>query len=366
MRIAFVDVIGWDYDADTPYHSPLGGTQSAAVYLAAELALAGVEVAFVNDTRTPHMSRGVRFEGKDRITAQFLNGFDAIVVITGAIGLALRRNVGVTRPLILWTGHAHDQDAVQDLRNPDERGAWNTFAMVSDWQAAGFQSQFGIDPARTVVMRNAASPHFLDAAPEQPWFATGAPPVLVYTSTPFRGLDILLMAFPSIRERVPDARLRIFSSMAVYRICGEADRFGALYNLARALPGVSYEGSLAQRDLAKAMAGCAVLSYPCTFAETSCIAMMEGMASGAAIVTTSLGALPETTHGFGRLLSLEGDRIDFTMAFAGAVAESLLAARADPRAAAARRDQQLAFTREHYTWKTRAREWLDWLPRSVR
>jgi glycosyltransferase involved in cell wall biosynthesis len=366
MRIAFVDVIGWDYDADTPYRAPLGGTQSAAVYLAAELAQAGVDVAFVNDTKTPHVSRGVRFEGKDRITAQFLNGFDAVVVITGAIGLALRRNVGVTRPLILWTGHAHDQEAVQDLRNPEERGAWNAFAMLSDWHAAGFQSQLGIDPAKAVVMRYAVAPPFLEAALEEPWFATGAPPVLAYTSTPFRGLDILLMAFPSIRERVPDARLRVFSSMAVYGITGQADRFAALYNLARALPGVSYEGSLAQRDLAKAMAGCAMLSYPCTFAETSCIAMMEGMASGAAIVATSLGALPETTHGFGRLLSLEGDRIDFTLAFAGAVADSLLEARADPRAAAARRDEQLAFTREHYTWKARARQWLDWLHRNVR
>lgn len=366
MRIAFVDVIGWDYDADTPYRAPLGGTQSAAVYLAAELALAGVEVAFVNDTKSPHLSRGVRFEGKDCITAQFLNGFDAIVVITGAIGLALRRNVGVTRPLILWTGHAHDQAAVQDLRQPEEREAWNAFAMLSDWHAAGFQAQFGIDPAKTVVMRYAASPPFLDAAPGEPWFATGAPPVLAYTSTPFRGLDILLMAFPSIRERVPDARLHVFSSMAVYGISGPADRFAALYNLARALPGVTYEGSIAQRDLARAMAGCAMLAYPCTFPETSCIAMMEGMASGATIVTTSTGALPETTHGFGRLLALEGDRIEFATTFAGAVADSLLEARADPRAAAARREEQVAFTREHYTWRARARQWLDWLGRNVR
>jgi glycosyltransferase involved in cell wall biosynthesis len=88
---------------------------------------------------------------------------------------------------------------------------------------------------------------------------------------------------------------------------------------------------------------------------------MEAMASGAEIVTTRMGALPETAHGFGRLLSLEGDRIDFAAQFAAAVAESLAAMKADPAAARRRRDEQLAFARSEYTWQRRARQWLDWL-----
>jgi glycosyltransferase involved in cell wall biosynthesis len=360
VRIAFVDVIGWDYDADTPYERPIGGTQSAGAYLAAELAAAGHDVAFVNDTKTPHVSRGVRFEGRNRLAAQFLDAFDAVIVISGAVGLTLRK-LGVAARLILWTGHAHDEAAVQALKDPGERGSWSAFASVSDWQSREYQRHFGIPAARIAVMRNAASPAFIDAAPQAPWFESGEPPVLTYTSTPFRGLDVLLMAFPAIRERVPDARLRVFSSMAVYGMPPGADRFAALYSLCRALPGAQYEGSIAQRALAREMAGSAMLAYPCTFAETSCIAVMEAMASGAAIVTSQLGALAETTHGFARLLPLEGDRVDFTTAFAAAVADSLLESRRDPRAAAARRDEQLAFARSAYTWKTRGREWSEWL-----
>jgi glycosyltransferase involved in cell wall biosynthesis len=360
MRLAFLDVIGWEYDADTPYQRPMGGTQSAAVYLAAELAAAGHDVAFVNETRVPHASRGVRFEGRKRMTAQFLNGFDSVIVISGAVGLAFRK-LGIAAPLILWTGHAHDQAAVQALRDPAERESWSAFAMVSDWQAREFQREFGIPVAKTTVMRYAVSPAFLEAAPQPPWFTSDAPPVLTYTSTPFRGLDVLLMAFPAIRERVRDARLRVFSSMAVYQVPSSADRFEALYSLCRALPGAQYEGSVAQRDLAREVATSAMLAYPCTFAETSCIAVMEAMASGAAIVTSRLGALEETSHGFGRLLALEGDRIDFTTNFAAAVADSLLESRRDPRAAMMRRDEQLAFVRNRYTWKARSGEWIEWL-----
>ena len=38
MRIAFLDTNELDYTADTPYRQPLGGSQSAICYLAAELA----------------------------------------------------------------------------------------------------------------------------------------------------------------------------------------------------------------------------------------------------------------------------------------------------------------------------------------
>jgi glycosyltransferase involved in cell wall biosynthesis len=363
VKIAFVDVVGWDYDADTPYQRPLGGAQSAAVYLAAELAALGAEVVFANDTRAPHDSRGVRFVGRDHINAAFLNAFDAVVVISGAIGHTFRRKIGVTKPLVLWTGHAHDQPSVQNLKHPEEREAWTALAMVSEWQAREYQRHFGVAPAATVVMRNAVSPAFLDTQPATPWFASGAPPVLSYTSTPFRGLDVLLMAFPAIRERVADVQLRVFSSMAVYQMSGAADRFEVLYSLCRALPAARYEGSVPQRDLARETAGIAALAYPCTFAETSCIAVMEAMAQGAAIVTTDLGALAETTQGFATLLPLAGDRVDFAGNFAAAVSASLLAQRNDPQAAAARRDEQIRFARSRYTWTARAREWMDWFAR---
>lgn len=357
MKLVFVDVGHLDYDADTPFNAPLGGSQSAAVYLAAELATLGIEVAYVNGVAAPRVARNVPFFGPDRVRGDFLNRFDAVISISTAVGAALRRD-GVTKPLVLWCQHAHDQPAVKDLANAAEREAWTALAMVSEWQAEGYRQHLGVPRERMAIKRNAVSPAFLEREPAKPWFLTGAPPVLVYTSTPFRGLDVLLTAFPTIRKSVPDASLRVFSGMAVYQ---SADTYEVLYELCRALPGAEHVGNLPQRDLAREMSGAAALAYPSTFAETSCIAVMEAMAAGAMILTTQLGALPETAHGFGQLLPLKGSRVDVATAYAAMVVEALRFARERPRESAVRVEEQVRFARSHYTWANRAREWRDWI-----
>ena len=72
------------------------------------------------------------------------------------------------------------------------------------------------------------------------------------------------------------------------------------------LPGVEYVGSLSQPQLAEALAGASILAYPNTYAETSCIAVMEAALGGRGlfVVTSDLGALAgdHARLGFARLV----------------------------------------------------------------
>lgn len=114
-----------------------------------------------------------------------------------------------------------------------------------------------------------------------------------YSSTPNRGLSVLLQTLPLIKAAVPDAELVVYSSLQVYG-CQELPEFQVMYDVARKLPRVIYKGSVGQAELRQAAMACRVLAYPCIFPETSCITAMEAMAAGCVVVGTSLGALPET------------------------------------------------------------------------
>jgi glycosyltransferase involved in cell wall biosynthesis len=248
----------------------------------------------------------------------------------------------------------------------NERKSWSGFAFVSNWQLEHFASTFWIDRNKSRVMRNAASPAFVNDLQADPWFVTEQPPTLFYTSTPFRGLDVLLQAFPMIRAAIPGTRLRVFSSMGVYQIRPEEDEYQSLYRLSQTVDGIEYVGSVGQSQLARELAGTAALAYPSTFAETSCIAAIEAMALGAAVFITRLGALPETTGGLASVTEFQPDRGQLANSFASMAINDLAEMQEDPSTALAGREQRIDFVRKHYLWPDRAREWVGWLSEIVR
>lgn len=363
MRIAFLDAAHMDYGVDTPYEQPTGGTQSAVAYLSVELAALGHEVFLINNTTRPALSRGVHCMALQHSGGpDVLNTMDVVIVVTMPIGGFLREIQRVTGRMLLWIHIPPDQPMMLRLREENELAAWDGFVFVSHWQRDQYLRSYQIPIEKTGVMGNAVSPGFASEPTAPAWFETGNPPVLVYTTTPFRGLVHLLDALPTIQDAVPDVSLRVFSTMKVYQGPPSDDtQFDAVYKRCAAMPGVSYEGGLGQRALAQAMAEAAALCYPCTFPESSCIVAMEAMAVGAMVLGTKTGALMETTAGFGRGVPWTGDPARLVGDFATLTIHAIDEAKRDPQRAASTRQDQIAFTRSEYVWPKRAREWSAWL-----
>lgn len=356
MHIFLLDPNGHTYDPQTPFRQPLGGTQSAVAYLAAALARQGVQVSLLNNDQEERVVNGVRVLGKDTAGAMAREA-DMVVVASTPIGRQLGDLVPPDVPMVFWCHLPANQPSVAALAGKEEQDCWSAFVMVSLWQVENYVDAFGLPRQKTMVIGNAVSPAFSDMALQSAWFETGASPTLVYTSVPYRGLDVLLMAFPLIRARIPDVRLKIFSGMKLYGEQGP-DPFRHLYELARVLPGSEYRGVVSQSELAKELAGAAVFSYPCTFAESACIAAMEGMVVGAEPITSDLGALPETLAGFGRTVPLANGQVPMLYGFVDEVVAALEQARQNPEVAAERRARQIAFVKQNYDWDFRATQWI--------
>jgi glycosyltransferase involved in cell wall biosynthesis len=366
VQIAFVDFVPWDYTIQTAYDKPLGGSQSALCYLAEELAARGHEVQLINNAALPGVSRGVVSLPISKASGDVWKRFDAVVLLNSVKpGLSIRPMLRADARLIAWIQHAHEQPAVQPLARDEVRRVFDGFALLSDWQRGSFERSFSLDPQRIRVMRNAIGPAFRDLFPSGANLvgAKVRPPVLAYTSTPFRGLDLLVHSFPAIRKEASGATLRVYSSMHVYQASDESDmdQYGRLYDLCRDTPGIDYVGALPQPELAKQLRDVTMLAYPNHFAETSCIAVMEAMASGCLIVTSDLGALPETTSGFARLVPVSDDWLAYCDRFVDEAVKALEQFDKNPDEINDLLTRQVAYVNAECTWPRRADEWEQWL-----
>jgi glycosyltransferase involved in cell wall biosynthesis len=149
--------------------------------------------------------------------------------------------------------------------------------------------------------------------------------------------------------------------MQVYGQSSDGDAYQSLYAQCRSTEGIDYRGSVSQGELARELAGASLLAYPNTFAETSCIAVMEALAAGLLVVTSGLGALPETCGGWARLVPPVGPertQEQFAVDFARTVDHALNEMQTDRPRFMRDRFQQSQAINASCNWDLRAAEWL--------
>ena len=111
-----------------------------------------------------------------------------------------------------------------------------------------------------------------------------------------------------------------------------------------------------------ALSQASMLAYPNSFPETSCIAVLEAMASGCFVVSTDLAALPETGGGLATLISPALTLRDYSQVFVDEVVR-LLQQPAEESLATLQAQQ--AYIRQNYRWPDRVLEWESLLTETV-
>ena len=158
--------------------------------------------------------------------------------------------------------------------------------VLSKYHKDRFKDIFEIPEDKFIIIGNAA-----DKQHEIPFTRTQD---FIYCSTPFRGLHILGIIWKDILKLYPNARLHVFSSMAIYDGQAMEVHFEELYRRLQTLDGVIYYGSKPQAEVLACMKICKLMLYPNVFPETYCNAIMEARACKTPFITSAKGALEET------------------------------------------------------------------------
>ncbi|MBZ9991670.1 glycosyltransferase [Mesorhizobium sp. BH1-1-5] len=249
------------------------------------------------------------------------------------------------KPLVMWMHHDSNQNAVQWCRNPALVDRVTCFVFVSHWQRERYQAEFDIAPSKCVVLRNATTL----SRQQRNWMKTD-PLRFAYTSMPFRGLSVLLDAWEQLD--LGNAELHIWSSMRLYD--QDDMKYQPLYARAQALNRVIYHGISPNSELKIALRDIHFLAYPSTFAETSCLAVIDAMAAGCRVIVPARGALPETTSGFAHVYPWSADPIEHAALFGSAVAKEVEYPWFDTPEMSL---TQQSYCEQFYDWNQRVKEW---------
>jgi glycosyltransferase involved in cell wall biosynthesis len=365
MNLIFINPDHHDFNVLTPADQPLGGSQSGICYLCLALARRGHKIVLASATTNPGTFGGVQCIQLSQLQEVIASGnWDALVVLNRADCLRnVRRMSADGQCIVFWTGHNINQRELASLSDPDVRAACDRWVLVSEWHRAVFTSRFGIPAASTAVIRNAIAPVFetLFATREDLESAKSGHMTLAYTSAPFRGLALLLDVYSELIKRDDQVALQIYSSMAAYQR-QDPLKLQKLYQKCQHTRGIAYSGSIAQPSLAGQLRRFHVLAYPNTFAETSCIAVMEAMSAGCLVITSDYAGLQETSAGYAMLVPVAFRSLQ---EYANDYFQTLAAGIRDWRNSRAQLLdhlwKQVQFSNQNCTWAVRAAEWENWL-----
>jgi glycosyltransferase involved in cell wall biosynthesis len=290
MRIAFYPAqSGKPFNGDTFKTDSLGGSETAVVYIARELAKLGHEV-IVFTRATPGIYDDVayvRFEKAKNILRTL--PLDVLVCSRDPLPLIWKHQASLT---VLWL-HDLPQAAMPEP---------GIYAFVSAWQAQTFIQNGLAKGEKSVVLHNGVDLDlYHDSVANIDWISgTGGRDLthdseinLAWTSNPERGLWLMGEILQKIRRIYPNTRLHVYGRNSVY---GWGESYEGNF-LPDDMTNVEMHQGLTKAGLAEVLSQMDLWVYPTWWPETYCIAAVEAQAAGLPVVASNFGALGTTVRG---------------------------------------------------------------------
>jgi len=180
---------------------------------------------------------------------------------------------------ILWAHHAYDQQIFVQF----DHNTVNHIVSPSQWNKDQFIKYLNVPEDKITVIPNGVSDIFTHSEEKTK--------TMIFTSIPYKGLEVLSRIIPMIHQIHPDVKFKIFSSMSLYG--PGPDQFLHIYDHLKKMPNVEYSPAIDREELVKHYQEAAFFIHPCIWEETFGVAMGEAMRCGAYPIITSIGALSE-------------------------------------------------------------------------
>ena len=339
--IGFVTA-GLEFDGNTLTEKSLGGSESAMIYMARELAKLGNTVYVYCPCKESIIIDGVCYAE----LAQFMQGQNLRMdVLIMSRHVQLTPNIDISNMTVFWM---HDVFT--------EAYASNVHMMDKTFLMSNYQKSLWVDKNKHYsdvinVTKNGYDADLVSAITHIPFEQKKNN--YIYASRPERGLVYLIdNIWPEVLKLNPDAVLHVTTYENKIAESSPIGKFyTAINKLVSETKNVIQHTSLLKKEYYELLSNCAYMLYPTDFPEISCINAIEAQALGCVVISTDKYALSETVKS-NTLVTEEYGTDEYNAAFLKTV-ESMMS---EPVWEKESTDAYNA-VKNAYSWATIAGEW---------
>lgn len=317
MKICFIDTLGLTYDGSTLQKRGLGGSESAVILMAKELAKIGFNVTVFNDCESDESVPGIYDSVLYRPLRDVETVTDPFDVMVGSRSVASFAPRHIQMQFKSFNGPLPDFTALQNISKHKVLWMHDTFCdgdqLIEPFLLDGFINEiFALSDFH--VQYVSAADHGARRMPEvmkrfifqtrngivkyHDWvdISQKDPNSFVYNASVTKGMVPLVEnVWPEIRKHAPDARLTIIGGYYRFRSDHGPDKQEQDWReLVAANPDINFTGVIKQSEIADILAKASYMIYPTAFPETFGISTLESLAYNTPLITTNFGALEET------------------------------------------------------------------------
>lgn len=282
---------------------------------------------------------------EERLPAELLEDFQIIC--------SRVRKIEEDKIRVYWLHDLPEDPETNHLKDEASRDRFHKIVFCGNWQYNRYVDYLGIPPSdKCITLETAIEPITFDPKPMDEIR-------LIYTSTPQRGLELLVPVFEELCKKHDNIVLDVFSSFNIYGWPDSDKHFEALFERCRKHPKINYHGAQPNDVVREALKKAHILAYPSIWMECNSRSVIEAMSAGALCVHPNLAGLADTSGALNFTYQWDHDKSVHANKFFGVLDHAITSVKQEEL------QNYLKFVKVYadsrYNWTKVASQWKDML-----
>jgi glycosyltransferase involved in cell wall biosynthesis len=193
---------------------------------------------------------------------------------------------------VYWLHDLPHDPETSHLKNSSSRDRFHKLVFCGHWQYNQYINTLGIPSTeKCAVIDTPIVP--IDNAVQK----SKEEVRLIYTSTPQRGLALLVPVFIELAKKYPNIKLDVFSSFSIYGWEQADEQYRELFDICKSHPQINYHGVQPNEVVRKHLQRAHIFAYPSIWQECNSRALIEAMSAGCLCIHPNLAGLSDTAGG---------------------------------------------------------------------